>query len=127
MKLGRGSGVSVPLAEMGHPGSMTERAPLHLVARLGVIEAHVRQLAKDRGLEDAFATDLSAVARGAELARSDRSKDGVEAALRELRALARRIAAAAQAGPTLTDPRGGLTGPHAATLPSPEEPERDRS
>lgn len=95
---------------------MAERAPLHLIARSKVIESHVRHLAQDRELEDALAAELAAAGRDAEEARRAGAKESVEAAIEELRALARRLAAAPRAGAAMTDARGALRRESATTL-----------
>jgi len=96
---------------------------MHLIARLKVIEAHVCHLARERGLEDAFAAELTAVARAADEARRGNAREPVGDAIEELRALARRLAAAPRTGRTLTDARGAHPGERAATLERPDGPE----
>ena len=71
---------------------MVTRAPDYLVARLQTLKAHVRHLARDRGLEDAFIGELALLESRAQEALGARSKELVEGALAETRALARRLA-----------------------------------
>lgn len=91
---------------------MSERAPSYLVVRLKVIESHVRQLASDLGLDEDSSADLSVLGRSAELAGGDPSKDMVEAAIKDLRALAQRIAAEPRAVQAPSDGGGGLEREH---------------
>lgn len=106
---------------------MTDRAPSHLVIRCTVIESHVRQLVRDRGLERSFGDALASVSGRAERARNARDKALVETAIEELRDLARRLAAVPASGETLGDARGLRSGEHAATLARHEPDEGPRN
>ena len=75
---------------------MAPRVPDVLVARLHTLKAHVRHLARDRGLEDAFFGELAVLDQRARAALEAGSKERVEGALAEARALARRLAEAQQ-------------------------------
>ncbi|MEJ2289533.1 MAG: hypothetical protein P8Y02_13005 [Deinococcales bacterium] len=56
------------------------------------MKAHVRHVARDRGLEDAFFGELALLDSRSQEALGTRSKELVEGALAETRALARRLA-----------------------------------
>ncbi len=71
---------------------MATRIPGHLVARLDTLTAHVRHLARDRGLEDTFFGELALLDRNAARALEARSTEMVQEALAEARALARKLA-----------------------------------
>lgn len=103
---------------------MSDHAPAHLLARLRVLESHARHLARDRGLEGAYADELAALARRAEQAGETRSQTLVDTVIGDLRAFARRVAADQRATRTLTDPRGALKRDRPAGLSAPDEPER---
>jgi len=60
---------------------------------LKTVTAHVQQLARDRGLEDAFLGPLSSLDAATRQAVESDSKEMVEAALGEVRSLARQLAA----------------------------------
>ncbi|HKI55878.1 MAG TPA: hypothetical protein VKB31_01895 [Trueperaceae bacterium] len=95
---------------------MPDRSPAHLVARLKVLKAHVRHLARDRGLEADFEAELSVMERHADLAVRSDARAMVEAAIEEVRSLARRLAAARSEAVRLGDPRGFPATERAATL-----------
>jgi hypothetical protein len=76
---------------------MANRIPGHLVARLDTLTAHVRHLARDRGLEGTFLRELEVLDRSAERALEAGSTEMVQNVLAEVRALARRLAEAEQA------------------------------
>lgn len=71
---------------------MTTRAPDYLVARLKTVSAHVRHLARERGLQDAFLGELALFDSSVRRALEAASVKAVEAALQEARALALRLA-----------------------------------
>ena len=71
---------------------MADRIPGHLVARLDTLKAHVRHLARDRGLEDTFFGELAVLDSNAAQALEAHSTEMVQDALAEARALARKLA-----------------------------------
>lgn len=91
-------------------------APIHLVERLKVLEAHVRHLAGERRLEADFQAELAGMGREVASALASRDRQAVEAAIERVRSSARRMAAATVDDARLGDARGVSSKERAASL-----------